>query len=104
MLMRPTSRGPLHFLPRCALLVVVSAPCLASHHHPVHSGQPELRSSAVFVLDEASSRVLLSRQAEVAAPIASITKLMTALVVLDSHQPLDEILQITEQDREHGRG
>jgi D-alanyl-D-alanine endopeptidase (penicillin-binding protein 7) len=58
----------------------------------------------VFVLDEGSSKVLLSRQAEVAAPIASITKLMTALVVLDGHQPLDEILAITEQDREHGRG
>ena len=56
------------------------------------------------MLDEGSSKVLLSRQAEVAAPIASITKLMTALVVLDGNQPLDEIVPITEDDREHGRG
>ncbi len=96
-------RGPLQFLPCCLVLLLASAPCLASHHH-APAGQPDLRSSAVFVLDEGSSKVLLSRQAQVAAPIASITKLMTALVVLDGHQPLDEIVQITEEDREHGRG
>ncbi len=96
-------RGPFQFLPCCMVLLLTSGPCLASHRH-APAGQPDLRSSAVFVLDEKSSKVLLSRQAEVAAPIASITKLMTALVVLDGHQPLDEMLQITEEDREHGRG
>jgi serine-type D-Ala-D-Ala endopeptidase (penicillin-binding protein 7) len=102
--MRSTLHGSVQFLPYCLLLLLASAPCLASHHHHSTSGQPDLRSNAVFVLDEGSSKVLLSRQAEVAAPIASITKLMTALVVLDGHQPLDETLQITEEDREHGRG
>jgi serine-type D-Ala-D-Ala endopeptidase (penicillin-binding protein 7) len=101
--MRSTFPGPVKFLPCCVVLLLSSAPCRASHHHAA-SGQPDLRSSAVFVLDERSSKVLLSRQAEVAAPIASITKLMTALVVLDGHQPLDEVLQITDEDREHGRG
>ena len=67
-------------------------------------GNPQIRSSAVLVLDEGSSTVLLARQAEVATPIASITKLMTALVVLDARQPFDEVLQITDADREHGRG
>jgi D-alanyl-D-alanine endopeptidase (penicillin-binding protein 7) len=104
MFMRSTYRGLFRFLPCGLILLLGSAPCLASHHRHASSGQPDLRSSAVFVLDEGSSRVLLSRQAEVAAPIASITKLMTALVVLDSHQPLDEVLQITEADHEHGRG
>jgi D-alanyl-D-alanine endopeptidase (penicillin-binding protein 7) len=65
---------------------------------------PQIRSSAVLVLDEDSSTVLLARQAEVATPIASITKLMTALVVVGAKQPLDEVLQITDEDREHGRG
>jgi D-alanyl-D-alanine endopeptidase (penicillin-binding protein 7) len=65
---------------------------------------PQIRSNAVLVLDEDSSTVLLARQAEVATPIASITKLMTALVVIGAKQPLDEILQITDEDREHGRG
>ncbi len=101
--MRSTFHGSVQILPYCLMLLLASAPCLASHHHPAN-GQPDVRSNAVFVLDEGSSKVLLSRQAEVAAPIASITKLMTALVVLDGHQPLDEMLQITEEDHEHGRG
>jgi D-alanyl-D-alanine endopeptidase (penicillin-binding protein 7) len=37
-------------------------------------------------------------------PIASITKLMTALVVLDAKQPLDEVLQITDADRNLPKG
>ncbi len=101
--MRSTYCGLNRLLPCALILLAMSAPCLASRRH-APSGQPDLRSSAVFVLDEGSSKVLLSRQAEVAAPIASITKLMTALVVLDGHQPLDEVLTITEQDRERGRG
>jgi len=74
-----------------------------AHAHAA-GDSPQIRSNAVFVLDEGSSTVLLARQAEVATPIASITKLMTALVVTDAKQPLDEVLQITDEDREHGRG
>src|SRR4051794_38880932 len=44
-------------------------------------GKPNVKSSSVLVLDEKDSSVLYSRQADVALPIASITKLMTALVV-----------------------
>ena len=101
--MHSTYHGPLPILPCCLLLLLTSVPCIASHRHAV-ADQPDVRSSAVFVLDEGSSKVLLSRQAEVVVPIASITKLMTALVLLDGHQPLDEVLAITEEDREHGRG
>jgi serine-type D-Ala-D-Ala endopeptidase (penicillin-binding protein 7) len=77
---------------------------LEARHAPAKGVDPQIRSSAVLVLDETNSTVLLSRQADVATPIASITKLMTALVVLDARQPLDEMLQITDEDREHGRG
>lgn len=76
----------------------------AAAHKPAPGADPQIRSNAVLVLDEASSTVLLSRQADAAIPIASITKLMTALVVLDAKQPLDEMLVITDEDREHGRG
>jgi len=65
---------------------------------------PALRSSAALVLDISNSSVLYSRHAEVALPIASITKLMTALVVMDAGQPLDEMLSVTEEDRSFGRG
>src|SRR5882672_6906029 len=61
---------------------------------------PKLKSSSVLIVDQSDSTVLYSRRSDVAAPIASITKLMTALVVLDAKQPLDEPIQITEADRD----
>jgi D-alanyl-D-alanine endopeptidase (penicillin-binding protein 7) len=67
-------------------------------------GTPALGSSAVYVLDESNASVILARQADVAMPIASITKLMTVLVVLDAGQPLDEELEITNEDRVGARG
>src|SRR5215472_15175827 len=65
---------------------------------------PALRSSAALVLDLSNSSVLYSRRSDVALPIASITKLMTALVVMEADQPLDEMLAVTEDDRSFGRG
>jgi serine-type D-Ala-D-Ala endopeptidase (penicillin-binding protein 7) len=61
---------------------------------------PKLMSSSVLVVDQSDSSVLYSRHSDVAAPIASITKLMTALVVLDAKQSLDEPIQITDADRD----
>ena len=65
---------------------------------------PALRSSAALVLDLTNSSVLYSRHSDVAAPIASITKLMTALVVMEAEQPLDEMVAVTEDDRSFGKG
>ncbi len=65
---------------------------------------PEIRSSAVLVMDESDSSILLSRNADVAAPIASITKLMTSLVVLDADLPLEEVITITKADRAIDKG
>src|SRR5215510_4331249 len=67
-------------------------------------GKPDVRSESVLILDETTSSVLYARQANVASPIASITKLMTALVVLDSGQSLDEMIEITKEDRSSGKG
>ena len=63
------------------------------------SRKPDIKSNAVLVLDEGNQSVLLSKNADVAMPIASITKLMTALVVLEAQQPLDEPIKITNDDR-----
>ncbi len=60
---------------------------------------PALRSEAALVLDRTTGSVIYERHAGDAAPIASITKLMTALVVLDGRQPLDEEMEITAADR-----
>lgn len=65
---------------------------------------PEIRSAAALVVDTKSGEVIFERDASVVTPIASITKLMTALVVLDGQQPLDEIIVIKAEDRWKGKG
>lgn len=57
-----------------------------------------LRSNVAFVLDQNSSEVLFEKNPDVPLPIASITKLMTGLVVVQAGQDMDEILTITDDD------
>lgn len=80
---------------------------VAAHKHAAKSGvaklnhsRPDVRSSAVLVFDETDGAVVYAKRADEVVPIASITKLMTALVVLDGQQPLDEVLQISSDDRD----
>jgi len=77
------------------ILTVLALHAAAS---PIHD--PKLKSSSVLIIDQSDSSVLYSRHSDVAMPIASITKLMTALVVLDAKQPLDEAIEVTEADRD----
>src|SRR5438477_4220696 len=65
---------------------------------------PKLKSTSVLVVDQSDSSILYARNSDVAHPIASITKLMTALVVLDAKQPLDEPIQISEDDKDWPKG
>jgi D-alanyl-D-alanine endopeptidase (penicillin-binding protein 7) len=85
-------------------LACISLSFLAFHATAKNTGDPKLKSSSVLIVDQKDSSVLYSRNPDVAAPIASITKLMTALVVLDAKQPLDEPIQITEADRDYPKG
>lgn len=59
---------------------------------------PDVRSNAFYIFDESDSSVLAARHERIPVPIASITKLMTALVVLEVGQPMDEMLTITSDD------
>ena len=59
---------------------------------------PELRSRAFLVIDQRSGEVLLERNAGRVAPIASITKLMTAMVTLDGRQSLKQKVTISRLD------
>jgi serine-type D-Ala-D-Ala endopeptidase (penicillin-binding protein 7) len=82
----------------------ISSGTSAHTHHVKYApraapGEPALHSSAALVFDATHSTVLYSRHPDIAAPIASITKLMTALVVMQAGQPLDELLEITDGDR-----
>ncbi|HXW10723.1 MAG TPA: serine hydrolase [Steroidobacteraceae bacterium] len=62
------------------------------------AARPDVRSQSYYILDGTNSAVLASRHENTPAPIASITKLMTALVVLEADQPMDEELAITAAD------
>jgi D-alanyl-D-alanine endopeptidase (penicillin-binding protein 7) len=58
----------------------------------------ELKSSVALVVDQDTNEVLFSKNPQAVLPIASITKLMTAVVVTEAQQPMDELLQITDAD------
>ena len=60
-----------------------------------------LASNVALVLDQSSSEVLFEKNANVALPIASITKLMTGLVVVQAQQDMDEMLTVTDEDVDH---
>ena len=59
---------------------------------------PALRSGSFLIVSERTGETLIEQNAERAVPIASITKLMTAMVVLDARQRLSEPLTITRDD------
>ena len=59
----------------------------------------KLSSAAALVLDDSGNEVY-AKDADQALPIASITKLMTAMVILDADLPLQEKIRITKDDRD----
>jgi D-alanyl-D-alanine endopeptidase (penicillin-binding protein 7) len=64
-----------------------------------HAGEvPKLGSSAALIVDAETGEVLYDKNAAAVVPIASITKLMTAVVVLEAGLPLDEPIEITRED------
>ena len=67
-------------------------------------GQPRLSASAFYVANQKTGEVLLQRNARHVMPIASITKLMTAIVVLESKSDLNEMLTITDDDVDYLKG
>lgn len=64
----------------------------------------DLKSSVALVLDQDTNEVLFSKNPGAILPIASLTKLMTALVVAETGQPLDETLTITQDDIDTEKG
>jgi D-alanyl-D-alanine endopeptidase (penicillin-binding protein 7) len=62
------------------------------------TGDLVLQSGAAVVLDQSNGAVLIEKNASVQVPIASITKLMTAMVALDARPNLAEELAISEDD------
>lgn len=59
-----------------------------------------LHSQSVLVFDQESGAQLLAKNAQMQTPIASITKLMTGMLVLDANQNMDDRITITSADRD----
>ena len=72
------------------------------HHrfsrHPRRTSRPYVRSKEALIYDATLARVLYAKRPANVTPIASITKLMTTLVVADAHQPLGQRLEVTRAD------
>ncbi len=63
-----------------------------------NEGNPLLHSAAFMIADQATGSVLLEKNSDAVLPIASITKLMTAMVVLDARLSLSEVLVVANED------
>ena len=82
---RPTGVGPTESFARSA--------GLNRTPDPLH-----LSASAALLVDVDSGEVLAHKNEEAVLPIASLTKLMTTMLVIEAKQPMDEVLTITADD------
>lgn len=83
------------------MLLATSPLVLALPEHEMQlaaSSVPRLHSSAALVVNAQTGEVLFGKNTDRMMSIASITKLMTAMVMLDSGQPLDELITISEAE------
>src|SRR5690606_2096793 len=88
---------------RLAVVLLLLAPLLGwAQGRP--AGKPEVRSAAAVVVAADDHSVLYAQDANRVMPVASITKLMSALVVLDSGADLDEVITIDAEDRRSTQG
>ncbi|OMG62551.1 D-alanyl-D-alanine endopeptidase [Stutzerimonas balearica] len=88
------------------LLLACSSMVLApaSFAAPKAAATQELASGSALLVDLKTNEVLYSSNPGLVVPIASVTKLMTAMVVLDAKLPLDEVLPITIREVPEMRG
>ena len=64
----------------------------------------QLKSSVAFVIDQDTNEVLLNKNSQAVLPIASITKLMTGVVLSEAHLPMDQMVTITQDDVDSEKG
>lgn len=98
-------------LPRLVLLCATLMPFVWSGAHartphvqnlayisPASTEEPQLNALSALVLNQSNGELLYRKNIDVETPIASITKLMTAMVMLDAHQPMDDPITISAAD------
>jgi D-alanyl-D-alanine endopeptidase (penicillin-binding protein 7) len=91
---------------RLLLIVLLGILAMPARAEPAAPDPARLRLSSanVVVFDAAADRQIYAKAADEVTPIASVTKLMTAMVVLDAQQPLDESLDIDMGDFDYLKG
>ena len=89
-------RHSLLFFALCSPLSAVVLPAYAERSAPdVRTVvQPQIASGSALVVDLNTNNVLFSSHPDRVRPIASLTKLMTVIVVLDAHQSLNEVINV----------
>jgi D-alanyl-D-alanine endopeptidase (penicillin-binding protein 7) len=92
--------------PRKAAAELISATPTFGQMYGLHAVDDplDLKSSVALVMDQDTDEVLFSKNPQAVLPIASITKLMTALLVVEAGQSLDEKLTITDADKDTEKG
>jgi D-alanyl-D-alanine endopeptidase (penicillin-binding protein 7) len=93
-----TDRGPASASPAGPTLSFARAAGLHLAPDPLR-----LNSSVALLMDQGSGEVLVHKNDEAVLPIASLTKLMTALVIAEARQPMDEVLTIAPEDVDNER-
>ena len=99
-------KGITRYVVACALLGLAAVPASAKEprvRQVSESRDPSLRSTVALVVDQGSGETVLAKNIDEVHPIASITKLMTAQVVLDARLPMEERVLITEEDKDTER-
>jgi len=90
------------FIPALLIaLAAVSTPVASRGDEP---REPALKSQAALVVDQGSGEILLGKNSQSKLPIASLTKLMTAIVTLDAELDPGELIPITKADVDRLRG
>ncbi len=63
-----------------------------------------LASSKALVINQLTGETIFAKNTSQSTPIASVTKLMTAMVMLDAHLPMDDVLFIADEDVDYLKG
>lgn len=96
----PAGRAPIKSTRKKRPLIARILAPSEGHLAGLHRGDDplDLQSSVALVVDQDTNEVLFEKNKDAVLPIASVTKLMTALVTLDANLPLGEELQVSQEE------
>ena len=88
----------------CALTLAVGGAAADEGQGSIRPANLRIKSALALVVDQETGEVLYSKNTDEVTPIASITKLMTAMVVIDSGLPMLESISVDRADVDHYKG